>query len=122
MDQDHRALITHLIKTTSIIALPLAGLVSIGRDIPQGLSLLLGTFVAVGGFIVSMHTAARHLKTGKSSFFPLLVSFGKVLLSAGLGAVLFLMRREFVIFYLMGFPILFAGLILYTRTLQQKGE
>lgn len=117
MDQELKELIINIVKRTAKVSLPLTAAVSIIWDIPSGVSFLIGTFLALLGFAVSVVVTSRAVQDGKSIVLPLLLNFVKVILTAAVGTLLIMWQPVLGIFYIAGYTVIFIGMILYTRHL-----
>ncbi len=118
MDRELKDLVINIVRITAFTALPLTGLVFLIRDIPSGMSLFSGSFIGAAGFAVNVIVTSSIVKGGGGAFLPILLNFLKVMITAGVGALLIWIRPEFVIYYLIGFTMILVGIVIYAKRLK----
>lgn len=118
MDQELKHLVRNIVKITIITALPLTGLMFLVRDIPSGLSLFLGSFIAMVGFAANVFVTSRVVNGEGGLFISLLVNFLKIMITALVGAVLIWIRPELSIYYIAGFTLILVAIVIYTKRLK----
>lgn len=117
MDQELKNLVVRIIKITAAAALPLTGLAFLVRDIPAGMSLLLGSFMALAGFAANVFVTSRVVRGEGALFFSLLVNFARIMLTVLVGALLVWARPELAIWYLAGFTLILVAIVIYAKRL-----
>lgn len=114
MDQTMKQLIFRVSGFTAVFALPLTGIMIKVRDVPAGISLFLGSFLAVLGFIANVFITTHAVK-GKGVVFSLLLNFLKFAIFALVMILLVRQRRDLPIFLVVGYTLILSGIVIYTK-------
>lgn len=117
MDQELKDLVAGIVKKTFITALPLTGVVILIRDIPSGMSLFLGSFIAVAGFAANVIVTSRVVTGEGGIFLSLLLNFLRIMITVLVGALLIWIRPELSIYYLAGFTMILVAIVIYAKRL-----
>lgn len=122
MNRDHQILIKKIILSNAFAALPLTLMAAIIWDIPTGMSLFLGSFMATAGFIGNVWLARFILEGYAGAWLAVVIQVFKVLSTLVVGIVLIRIRPGMILFYLAGYSVIFFGIFVYTRHINKKGE
>lgn len=115
LDQTLKRLIVKISGLTAVIALPLTGILIMLRDVPSGMSLFLGSFLALIGFIASIFITANTLKGG-GVIFSVLLNILKFGLIALVMVLLVLVRGDLPVFLVVGYTLNLVAIGIYTKT------
>lgn len=114
LDQTLKHLIYKVSGFTAVVALPLTGIMIMLRDVPAGMSLFLGSFLALLGFIASVLITANAVK-GKGVIFSVLLNFLKFGIFALVMILLVQLRRDLPVFLVVGYTLILFGIVIYTK-------
>ena len=117
MDQELKDLVRKIVKITAFIALPLTFLVLFIRDIPSGVSLFLGSFIAMTGFAVNVLVTSRVVKGEGGLFLAVLMNFLRTMITVLVGAILIWIRLDLSIYYIAGFTLILVAIVIYAKRL-----
>lgn len=114
MDQTLKHLIYRVSGFTAIVALPLTGIMIWLRDVPAGISLFLGSFLALLGFVVNVLITASAVR-GKGVIFSVLLNLLKFGLFALVMIALVQLRKDLPVFLVAGYTLILIGIVIYTK-------
>lgn len=123
MDEELKEVLTRLIKNTVLVTLPVALFVGFIKSPMAALAVFTGAFLSLGNVSLSGYILSKTLAQGKTVVGYVIFTLGKILVTALIGLFFSKFGLDGIIFFILGYTLIFVGLILYTkRTLFQSKE